>query len=86
MNSKVTFGQYYHADSWLHRLDPRTKMIGIFLMIISLFLLNNIYWLLGALVLTLILILSSKIPFGKFLKSLKVMTTLLLVTVFSNCF
>ncbi|NLD25960.1 MAG: energy-coupling factor transporter transmembrane protein EcfT [Acholeplasmataceae bacterium] len=82
MNSKVVFGQYYHTSSWLHRLDPRTKMVGIFLLIISLFLLENIYWLLGAFALIMALILSSRIPFGKFLNSLKMMTTLLLITVF----
>jgi energy-coupling factor transport system permease protein len=82
MNSKLVFGQYYHTSSWLHRLDPRTKMIGIFLLIISLFILDSIYWLLGAFALIMLLILSSRIPFGKFLSSLKMMTTLLLITVF----
>jgi energy-coupling factor transport system permease protein len=81
MNSKVVFGQYYNADSWIHRLDPRTKIISIVLLIVGVFILQNLYLLLISLGLTLIIILSSKVPIGKFLKSLKMMTSLLLITV-----
>ena len=33
----ITIGQYYPADSVLHRLDPRTKFIGTFIYLVSLF-------------------------------------------------
>lgn len=33
----ITIGQYYRADSVLHRLDPRVKIVGTLLYIISLF-------------------------------------------------
>lgn len=33
----VTLGQYYPADSPLHRLDPRVKLIGTLLFIILAF-------------------------------------------------
>ena len=39
----ITLGQYYPADSWIHRLDPRVKILGSLLYIISLFLVTN-YW------------------------------------------
>ena len=29
MNGKLVFGQYYNTNSFIHRLDPRTKIIGI---------------------------------------------------------
>ena len=29
----ITIGQYYSADSFIHRLDPRTKIIGTFFFI-----------------------------------------------------
>ena len=32
----ITIGQYYQADSVIHRLDPRVKLMGTFLFIISL--------------------------------------------------
>ena len=81
MNSKVVFGQYYHVDSWMHRLDPRTKIVVIFLMIVSLFLLRQLVSLLVAFIVTAVLVISSKVPFSKFLGSLKMITMLLFITV-----
>ena len=37
----ITIGQYYPADSILHRLDPRVKLFGTLMMLISLFVSNN---------------------------------------------
>lgn len=87
MNSKVTFGQYYKADSFLHRLDPRTKIISILVLMVSIFLINNVYILLGLLASVLVLICFSKVPLIKFLNSLKMMAMLLLFSVFFQvCF
>ncbi len=43
----ITIGQYYPADSILHRLDPRVKVIGTIVYIVSLFLVNSWGYLLG---------------------------------------
>ena len=32
----ITLGQYYPADSILHRLDPRVKFVGTLVYVISL--------------------------------------------------
>ena len=82
MNGYFVFGQYYHSDSWLHRLDPRTKIMAIFLVLASLFLLGEILSLAIALALVLLLILSSKIPITKFLASLRTMSVIIFFTVF----
>ena len=37
----ITLGQYYSADSILHRLDPRTKIMATLIFIIELFLVKN---------------------------------------------
>ena len=37
----ITIGQYYPVDSPVHRLDPRVKLAGTFLFIISIFFVNN---------------------------------------------
>ena len=37
----ITLGQYYPADSILHRLDPRVKFVGTLVYVISLFLFHN---------------------------------------------
>ena len=33
----ITIGQYYPVESVVHRLDPRTKLFGTLIYIISLF-------------------------------------------------
>ena len=33
----ITLGQYYPANSVIHRLDPRVKLLGTLLFIVSLF-------------------------------------------------
>ena len=43
----ITLGQYYPVDSVLHRMDPRTKLFGTLVFIVSLFFANSISWLCG---------------------------------------
>ena len=80
MNDKMIFGQYVNVDSWIHRLDPRCKIIVLFLMMIGIFLINNLYALLGCLLLISLIVFSSKIPLKKFLDSFKMIAMLLIFT------
>jgi len=41
--NNLTIGRYIPSDSPIHRLDPRTKIISILIMSISIFLLKNIW-------------------------------------------
>ena len=43
MLKDITLGQYYPADSVIHRLDPRVKLFSTILYIVALFLVNNIW-------------------------------------------
>ena len=70
MNSKMVLGQYYNSNSWVHRLDPRLKIIALFIYMIAIFLVNNVYVLLGFLGFTLLIVLTTKVPFIKFLRNL----------------
>lgn len=82
----ITIGQYYPSDSALHRLDPRVKLIGTFMFIVSLFIFHSLY---GYIVVTLFLatiIKLSKVPFLYILKGLKAVVILLLFTMFFNLF
>lgn len=82
----ITIGQYYPADSVLHRLDPRVKLTGTFAYIISLFLFDSLY---GYIVVGLFLfsiIKLSKVPFSFIVKGLKAIVILLLFTMFFNLF
>ena len=82
MNSKMIFGQYYNTNSVIHRLDPRTKLICLFILMIAIFLITNIYALLATFGLILLIVLISKIPVKRFMQSFKMMTMLLMFTVF----
>lgn len=44
----ITLGQYYPADSVIHKLDPRVKLFATFIYIISLFCFKGIAALLFA--------------------------------------
>lgn len=83
---KIIFGQYYPSNSWIHRLDPRVKIVSMFIFMISLFLIENILALLGFLAFLFIVILTSKIPVVKFLNSIKMMSIVLVITFFLQIF
>ena len=82
MNERIVFGQYINKDSWIHRLDPRCKIITLFLMMIGIFLIKNIYALLICLGFILLVVLTTKIPLHKFLRSFKMIAMLLIFTAF----
>ena len=46
----ITIGRYYDSESVIHRMDPRTKLMGVLVYIISLFLVKNVWWYLGCLI------------------------------------
>ena len=46
MIKDITFGQYFRADSVVHKLDPRMKLVLLILMIVFLFLSGNAWSLL----------------------------------------
>jgi energy-coupling factor transport system permease protein len=62
MMEKMIFGRYVPGDSILHRMDPRSKLIIVFLFVIVVFIANNVltYGVLAAY--TLIMVGLSRIP------------------------
>lgn len=81
MLSEITIGQYYPTNSILHKLDPRTKILGVLLYMITLFTVNNFYGLLGMLVLSIVIIMISKVPLKYFFRGLKMIFFVVLLTV-----
>ena len=82
----ITIGQYYPAESRIHRLDPRVKIVCTLIFLVSLFIQNS---LLGYVIATLFLgtvIRLSKVPLKFILKGLKPIVILLLFTVVMNLF
>ncbi len=97
MNIKI--GQYIPGDSLLHKLDPRIKLISMFMLVVSIFLIRipdgsmseasriaSFGWMGGLLLLTVILVFLSGIPLGKVLQGLKAVVFLLTFTFFIQLF
>ena len=82
----ITLGQYYPADSVLHRLDARTKFIGTMAFVVSVFVFRSF---LGYGVATLFLaamIVLSKVPVKFMFKGLRSILFILMITVVFNIF
>ncbi len=82
----ITLGQYYQTDSVLHRLDPRVKLAGTLLYIISLFFFRNFIGYTIAAVFLAMVIKLSHVPFKFMVKGMKAILFLLLITVGFNLF
>ena len=82
----ITIGQYYQTDSLLHRLDPRTKLVGTVVFIVSLFMAGN--WLCYALAAAWLamMVKLSRVPVGFMVRGLKAVMILLLISVGFNLF
>lgn len=82
----VTLGQYFPGDTVLHRLDPRAKLIFVFIFIVALFTALNWYSFALIFVLTVSCILLSKIKMKTLLSGMKPILIIILLTAFLNLF
>ncbi|NLL73695.1 MAG: energy-coupling factor transporter transmembrane protein EcfT [Clostridiales bacterium] len=80
----ITIGQYYPADSILHRLDPRLKLNGTLIFIISIFLFNTFYGYIAVTIFLASIIKMSKVPFKFIARGLKAIIVILLFTMTFN--
>lgn len=85
--NNMTIGQYIPGESWLHKLDPRIKMLSLILLLISIFLVPiqgtiiDLSILAGYFLFTLLLVISSGIPLLKVLQGLRPILFLLTFTI-----
>lgn len=86
MIREITLGQYYEADSRIHKMDPRTKLVGTLIFILSLFVFNNIATFICATAMLALMISMSKVPFGYIIRGMKAIIFLMLITVVFNLF
>ncbi len=86
MIREITLGQYYKGNSVLHRLDPRTKVAGTVLYIISLFIGKSIAAYLLAGVFLAVMVKISTVPFSYMVRGLKAVFTILIFSVVLNMF
>ena len=97
MFNNITIGQYIPGDSWLHRLDPRIKILMLIIIIVATFLIpipqnlegNNIFpaiALAALLCINIVCVITARIPIGKVLKGLKGLVFLLTFTTIIQIF
>ena len=82
----ITLGQYFPGDSWVHKLDPRIKIIATLLFLIELFIVDNFIGFAIAAVALGIVISVSKVPVSYIMRGLKPIIIILLFTFALNIF
>ena len=82
----ISIGQYYSANSPIHRLDARTKVLLAILYIVVSFLCKNVFAFALLLISGIFTVLLSRIPLRIILRSLKPIIIIMLFTVFINLF
>ena len=86
MLREMTLGQYYRADSPLHRMDPRVKLAGTILYVISLFLPKNLLALALASIFLLCVIHLSKVPWRMMIRGVKPLLFIIIFSAIVNLF
>ena len=84
MLSDVTFGQYYPSDSFVHKLDPRTKILLLIAYIVMVFVAKNFLGLFATVLFLLLIVAVSGVPLGSVLKSIKAVIFLVVFTALLN--
>lgn len=80
MTNKIIMGQFTETDSVLHRLDPRTKLLSLLVIMLSFLLLKSFASYLAATVLVGMLLRMSGIRLGWFARGLKPLLLILIFT------
>lgn len=82
----ITLGQYYPVDSVIHKLDPRVKLLGTLIFLISLFISNNFIGYIVATCFLASMIVISKVPFSYMVKGMRAIVFILMFSVIMNLF
>lgn len=83
---EVSFGQYYPANSFVHKCDPRAKILFLIGYIVAIFLGKNFYALGACAALFVVVAIFSGVPFSALLRSVKAVLFLLVFMTVLNLF
>ena len=86
MLNDVVFGQYYPVKSFVHKSDPRIKLLALIAYIVALFLADNFYSLALGFIVLIMAVIASRVPLGRVLRSVKAILVLLVFTAVLNLF
>lgn len=86
MLKDITIGQYYPADTPVHRLDPRAKILLVFFYIITIFVVRDYYPFALLALYLLFVIKASKLPLAMLIRGLKPLRLIIIITFVINLF
>jgi len=86
MFKDITIGQYYPGQSFMHLLDPRTKLICLFLYMFGLFMVKELLSFSYLAAFTAVIVAGSGIPVKVLIKGLKPVWLLIILTLILNFF
>ena len=78
MLKRLSFGQYKHKDSLIHKLDPRIKIIAIAILSASAFLISSYYKMALLSLLVLLLIAIAKINFSSLIRNIMPLSSIII--------
>ncbi|MCI8342475.1 MAG: energy-coupling factor transporter transmembrane protein EcfT [Firmicutes bacterium] len=80
----ITIGQYYTTSSLIHSLDSRFKIVAMFVYVICLFVINDIYTYAFSIASLAAVIALSKVPLNFMLKGIKSIMVIIILTAVIN--
>ena len=86
MLNDITIGQYFPANSVIHKMDPRAKIIMTILYIVFVFMASNALSMALMVLALMALVVISKVPVKIYLKSLKAILPVIIFTSVINVF
>ena len=86
MLKDVTFGQFFPGNSFLHKLDPRAKILAVIFLIVWIFMAEHILSYALLLLCCFALIFIGKIPAKTIFRSIRGILVILLITALLNLF
>lgn len=82
----ITLGQYYPVNSVVHRMDARFKLVELIALIVFAFLADSVVSALAVALATVFIILLTRVPVRMFLRSMKAIWFIILLTAALNMF
>lgn len=86
MGFDVSLGQYYESNSFIHKMDPRAKLLFVIVFLVATFIAKNIFSFALLVILTLFFVLVSRVPLRVILKGLKPLVVIIIFTAILNIF
>lgn len=86
MLKDITFGQYFESGSFIHKLDPRTKLICLIAIIVFVFVSKSALALSFVAAFIIFSALFSKVPLKMYLKNFKAILPIIIFTMIINLF